>query len=172
MSSTQLSHHPNLDPIARRTLFRLTGGLLATSAASLVAPVDARPRSRRNRKRHRRRHDATIPPVAIACDAAATSGIVGIVLIGPMCPVVSLDDPCPDRPFMATLVVRDAHANVVCTTSSREDGRFRIGLPPGIYELEPQSGHPGGLPFAASQCVTVEPGRFSEMIVNFDSGIR
>jgi hypothetical protein len=149
----------------------LGSGLIIT-AAHLTA-VEA--------KKHKKHHGGgggggggtPTPPPPLRCDPTAASGIAGRVLIGPTCPVVRPDDPCPDRPFVAAIVVRNAQGTAVCTTSSGEDGRFQVGLPPGGYELDPQSGAPGGLPSAPPpQSVTVEPGRYIEVTVTFDSGIR
>jgi hypothetical protein len=103
------------------------------------------------------------------CAATLTSGIAGLVTIGPVCPVMTEDEPCPDQPFAATLVIRDALGHELCMTRSGPDGRFAIGLPPGWYELVPVS---DGLPYATSQAVIVEPGRYSEVLVSYDSGIR
>jgi hypothetical protein len=86
--------------------------------------------------------------------------------------VERLDDPCPDRPFVADVVVRTRQGDVVCTTSSGVDGRFRVGLPAGAYELDPQSGAPGGLPSATPVLVTVEPNRYTDVTITVDSGIR
>jgi hypothetical protein len=107
----------------------------------------------------------------IMCDATATSGISGLVLIGPMCPVMRQDEPCPDHPFAATLIIRDSQGRELCAVSSGEDGRFLVGLPPGSYELVPLTG-PGGLPWAASQWVAVAPGQYTDVTVSYDSGIR
>ena len=107
----------------------------------------------------------------ITCDSTTTSGITGLVLIGPMCPVMRLDEPCPDRPFAATLIIRDSQGRELCAASSGEDGRFLVGLPPGSYELVPLTG-PGGLPFGASQWVAVAPGQYTDVTVSYDSGIR
>jgi hypothetical protein len=107
----------------------------------------------------------------ITCDATATSGIAGLVLIGPMCPVMRVDEPCPDQPFAATLIIRDSQGRELCTAASGEDGHFVVGLPPGSYELIPLTG-PGGLPAAASQWVTVAPGQYTDATVSYDSGIR
>jgi len=106
-----------------------------------------------------------------ACDATATSGITGLVLIGPMCPVMQQDEPCPDHPFAATLIIRDSQGRELCAVSSGEDGRFLVGLPPAAYELLPLT-EPGGLPFAASQWVAVAPGQYTDVTVSYDSGIR
>jgi hypothetical protein len=107
----------------------------------------------------------------IMCDATATSGISGLVLIGPMCPVMRQDEPCPDHPFAATLIIRDSQGRELCAVSSGEDGHFLVGLPPGSYELQPLTG-PGGLPFAESQWVAVAPGQYTDITVSYDSGIR
>jgi len=110
-------------------------------------------------------------PAPAACMPTATSGIAGLVLLGPVCPVVTQDNPCPDRPFAATLVVRDAQGHEVCSTRGGDDGRFRIGLPPGSYELVPVNGV-AGLPHASAQPVTVAPNQYTEVLVSYDSGIR
>jgi hypothetical protein len=89
-----------------------------------------------------------------------------------MCPVLREDEPCPDQPFAATLLIRDAAGHEVCTSQSGQDGRFRVGLPPGAYELVTIPSHPGGLPAATSQTVIVSPHQYSEVIVTVDSGIR
>jgi hypothetical protein len=157
----------------RRVLMRVVGGgLLILLAGGDRTAAHSQSRRGRHRKRHNRRQGTTGPPDPIACDPTATSGIAGLVLIGPMCPVETVDNPCPDQPFVADLVVRDAQGRAICTTSSGTDGRFRIGLPPGTYELDPQSGAAGGLPYAAAQWISVEPGRYTEVAVTFDSGIR
>lgn len=107
----------------------------------------------------------------VTCDATATSGITGLVLIGPMCPVMRQDEPCPDHPFAATLIIRDSQGRELCAVSSGEDGRFLVGLPTGSYEVVPLAGS-GGLPWAASQWVAVAPGQFTDVTVSYDSGIR
>ena len=107
----------------------------------------------------------------VMCDATATSGISGLVLIGPMCPVMRQDEPCPDHPFAATLIIRDSQGWELCAVSSGEDGRFLVGLPPGSYEVVPLAGS-GGLPWAASQWVAVAPSQYTDVTVNYDSGIR
>ena len=137
--------------VARRVLLRcLAGGLgaLAWSGSGAAAGNDPS-----------------------TCDATATSGIAGLVLIGPMCPVMRQDEPCPDQPFAATLIIRDSQGLELCTVSSGDDGRFLVGLPPGSYELIPLTG-PGGLPAAAPQWVTVVPDQYTDVTVNYDSGIR
>jgi hypothetical protein len=117
------------------------------------------------------RSDAAAVSELTGCDATATSGITGLVLIGPMCPVMRAGEPCPDRPFAATLLIRDSQGFELCTVASGDDGRFQVALPPGSYEVVPLAGA-SGLPFAAAQWVTVAPGQYTAVTVAYDSGIR
>ena len=101
---------------------------------------------------------------------ATKSGIEGAVTIGPTCPVQRIDSPCPDRPYEATIVVLDSGRHLVAEARSDAQGTFRVPLPPGTYTLSPQS--LAALPYAAEQTVTVSPGRFASVHIQFDSGIR
>lgn len=97
-------------------------------------------------------------------------GIEGLVLLGPMCPVASADDPCPDQPYEAWIEVRSAAGELVTGARSDEDGRFRVGLRAGSYVLVPLSGNP--FPVAAEQEVAVHEGAYTDVVVSFDTGIR
>jgi hypothetical protein len=114
--------------------------------------------------------------VLVACGASellgpdAPQGIDGLVLLGPMCPVQPLDDSCPDQPYQALIGVRSATGELVTRVRSGEDGRFRVGLEPGAYVIEPESGKP--FPVAGPQNVVVEAGRYTEVLVSYDTGIR
>ena len=100
----------------------------------------------------------------------APQGIDGMVLIGPQCPVQSLDDPCPDLPYEATIEIRLPGGGLVTSVRSRADGTFRVGLRPGLYTLEPESGDP--FPIAQAQDVEVRANEYSEVTIAFDTGIR
>lgn len=105
-----------------------------------------------------------------SCGAAPTdSGINGLVTIGPISPVEQPGVP-NDAPYQATIVVKNDDGDAVATVESDADGRFTVNLDAGIYVLEPQSS--GQLPFAQPQEVTVEPHRYTEVTVPYDSGIR
>jgi len=115
---------------------------------------------------------------AFACQASellgpdAPQGIEGIVLLGPMCPVVSESDPCPDVPYQAEIEVRTAADRHVTTVRSGEDGRFRVGLEPGRYRLVPGNGSSSPFPTASDQTVDVLEGVYTQVTVGFDTGIR
>ena len=98
------------------------------------------------------------------------SGIEGQVLLGPMCPVVQQGQECPDQPYQATLTVTSPNGVQVAQFQSDEQGRFRVSLVPGAYVLHPES--PNGVPFASDQSFVVETGRYTQVTVHYDSGIR
>lgn len=100
----------------------------------------------------------------------ADSGVEGQVFIGPICPVVQVGQECPDQPHQATLTINNLGGDRVAQIQADEQGRFKIPLEPGKYILHPESSD--RLPFAAEQTFTVESGRFTQLIVNYDSGIR
>ena len=102
--------------------------------------------------------------------APSDSGIEGQVLIGPMCPVVQVDQECPDQPYQATLTVNSPNGGKIVQVQADAQGRFKIPLAPGDYILHPES--PNGIPSASEQSFRVEAGKFTQMVVNYDSGIR
>ncbi|MBM4184386.1 MAG: hypothetical protein FJ207_09180 [Gemmatimonadetes bacterium] len=112
----------------------------------------------------------------VACGASellgpgAPQGIDGMVLLGPMCPVVQVDDPCPDQPYQARIDVLTAGGAFVTSVESNAEGRFRVGLRPGAYVLAPRSGNP--FPTAGEQEALVVEGEYTDVVVSFDTGIR
>jgi hypothetical protein len=100
----------------------------------------------------------------------APQGIEGTVLLGPQCPVETLEDPCPDLPYQAWIAVRRIDGPTVGRTRSGTDGRFRMGLRAGSYVLHPESGDP--FPVATEMDVEVSEGVYTEVTVRFDTGIR
>lgn len=99
------------------------------------------------------------------------SGMEGVTVAGPSCPIVAPGSSCADRPVAAELVVRDASGKEVLRFKSGADGRFRVDLPPGQYTLG--SPEPLALPFTRPQTVTVIGGQYINVgNVHFDTGIR
>ena len=113
------------------------------------------------------RHAGAPPPteytlnlrVGTPAPALAISGVRGRVTIGPMCPVMRLDQPCPDRPYAASLVVRDSVGRLVSPLESDAEGLSALLLPEGRYVIEPASGSAARLPSAAPQEFRIEAGR-------------
>jgi hypothetical protein len=98
------------------------------------------------------------------------SGIQGTVLLGPTCPVEQAgQSPCV-TPYPGVLVITDTDEHQVARITAGGDGRFRLALAPGDYVILPEPGDP--FPQAQPIDVTVVPGQFADVQVNYDSGIR
>jgi hypothetical protein len=107
---------------------------------------------------------------ASAAPARPDSGVRGLVRYGPTCPVQRPGRNC-ERPYRATIVVRrEPSSRLVTRAHSGADGRFTVRLRAGRYELEPTNGVP--FPRASAQTITVEAHHFTQVTINFDSGIR
>jgi len=100
------------------------------------------------------------------------SGIEGQVLIGPICPAMREGMDCDDKPYQATLTVLTSNGKRVTQFQTGVDGKFRLSLPPGDYILHPETPQGKPLPRAAEQPFTVQAGIFTNLTVNYDSGIR
>jgi hypothetical protein len=113
------------------------------------------------------------PPQATPTSIAnAGSGIEGVVTIGPNCPVVRADVPCPDKPYEAVIVIKDARNAEVARTRSDQSGKFEVSLPAGRYTVTASSPTAGVLPRPASVTVDVARGSFRFVELQLDSGIR
>jgi hypothetical protein len=98
----------------------------------------------------------------------ADSGIQGIVLLGPMCPVEQASSPCPDKPIAATVRINGPQGET--TVRSGSDGRFQAALAPGHYTLQADRLQP--IRTSKPIDVIVFAGRWTRSTVPVDSGIR
>jgi hypothetical protein len=113
---------------------------------------------------------ACAPVGASPTASSLDSGVRGTVLIGPTCPVeIAGQSPCV-KPYPGVLIVTDSDGKEVARTTAAADGTFSISLPPADYVILPQPGNP--FPQAQPIDVTVVPGQFEDVQVNYDSGIR
>ena len=100
------------------------------------------------------------------------TGVEGIVTIGPMCPVMREDVPCPDKPFETTLVISSdlpgKGAGIVISTD--KNGYFSQELVPGTYTIRAQS--EGMMPSLSPVTFEVKSGKRASLNLQFDSGIR
>lgn len=102
------------------------------------------------------------------------SGIYGKVTLGPVCPLERdpPDPQCADRAYQAEILVTDTsinHKNIT-TFKSGQDGTFKIDLPAGQYILWNAAGYQ--LPAFGPQEVIVKSKAYTEINIQFDSGIR
>jgi hypothetical protein len=120
---------------------------------------------------------AALVLLGTACGAAAPasrpqSGIEGVTQASPACPVERLDSPCPARRFSTTMAVRDGTGHEVTRFTSAADGSFRVALPPGAYTLARPPTPARVPPTLQPVAVTVRAGRYTHVVLDFDSGIR
>jgi hypothetical protein len=117
------------------------------------------------------------PPPPVVChiyDACGVQpadeqqGIYGTITIGPTTPVCRIDLPC-DRPYSTTIVVSNSEGEVTRFISDKE-GHFNVALLPGTYRLSPVGSD--RLPWMSPQSVTVTAGLYTQVDIQFDSGIR
>ena len=105
-------------------------------------------------------------------DAGSTgsAGIRGRAIVGPRCPVELEGSPCPDTPWEGIVVATDTATKNTFTVRTDAEGRFRLPLAPGTYELAIRTDT--SPPRVRPQTVTVPPGSFVDVILSVDSGIR
>jgi hypothetical protein len=107
----------------------------------------------------------------LACGDDPSGGVRGNAFIAPACPTVQATSPCPRRPFEGTIVVSEADSgDIVAEAQTDRDGSFEIELAPGAYLAlaRDTTGAVGGAPLPFD----VDAGRFTELDVPFDTGIR
>jgi hypothetical protein len=101
------------------------------------------------------------------------SGVRGVVVAGPQCPVEQADSPCPDQPTAASVKVTNADGTqLVKLVDTDATGHFEIELEPGTYQLQPLPKGQDGIQFGKPQTVIVPPGAFVDVTLVLDTGIR
>ena len=123
---------------------------------------------------------------------AEKSGIRGVAMAGPVRPVDRFGDPPNERPLAGAVITiqPDGGGKEITRKRADEKGRFEIALAPGTYLLvplapwandeappqEPQDNDLKGdavmLPRGTPQTVFVQAGDFTEVTVDYDTGIR
>jgi hypothetical protein len=103
---------------------------------------------------------------------APSSGIEGYVTAGPTCPgpVRIGATGCQDQPYQAMIAILDTNNNQVTQFQTDIMGYFKISLEPGTYLLHPEPGNP--LPRASDQTIVVNDGQFTQISIDYDTGIR
>jgi hypothetical protein len=101
--------------------------------------------------------------------SSADSGIRGVVLAGPQCPVVTAESPCPDVPWRGRVQITKG-GDLVAEVTTSDDGRFAIAIEPGSYGLVPVI--EGGPQFSTPQRIEVVAHDFVQVTLTVDTGIR
>ncbi|WP_317444011.1 carboxypeptidase regulatory-like domain-containing protein [Streptomyces collinus] len=146
-------------PRRRRTARRPPAGLLPALVA-LTVPVALAACS------------ATAPNGPGGAPADARSGVTGVVVRWPVCPVEGAPESrdCHGEPTEATVRVRERSSDrEVAAVRTGPDGRFRVPLRAGVYEVRAQA---PGTGHCKPVGVTVRPGAYTEITVRCDTGLR
>lgn len=91
--------------------------------------------------------------------------------MGPICPVQTYPNSCPDEPFSALFHVFDEAGTEVTTFQSDEQGHFRVELSPGEYNIIVDESV-AFLQRQQSKKVIVSENEFTSVTLLFDTGIR
>ena len=101
------------------------------------------------------------------------SGIEGQARISPAHPGPLRQGEPGSVPFKTTIVVwNSGDGREVTRVETDSDGRFRVTLRPGTYRVGPPQQTGRFLPRASEETVTVTAGKFVQVTINFDSGMR
>lgn len=103
--------------------------------------------------------------------ARGESGVRGTITLGPLCPVPREGQPCPDRPYIATVVVSDGSGEVA-RVSSRGDGTYALALSAGRYVVTPLGAQGRPSRSATPVDIVLESGAWAVLDITYDSGIR
>ncbi|MFH1759293.1 MAG: hypothetical protein ABH822_01880 [Patescibacteria group bacterium] len=103
------------------------------------------------------------------------SGVVGKVLLGPMCPVMRdpPDPNCADKPYQTTIqviVIGSPKSSPFATAETDKDGNYKVILPPGEYSLQAIGSMP--FPRCGTKTVIVESNTMHKADLSCDTGIR
>lgn len=107
--------------------------------------------------------------------ADGESGVTGIMYIGPTCGIVMENNPnmCAPKPYAGdirfTSTSPTSKISIVATANS--SGSFRVVLPPGTYTISSSSKNTPPTLSSPTE-VTVKPYSYTNIRVDFDSGIR
>jgi len=107
------------------------------------------------------------------CTTSPTSGIKGTVTIGPTEPVATAGTSSGSKPYATRLTIAPTgglHLKRPERVESAADGTFSADLEPGTYVIEAESRQ--SPPTLTPLTVKVGENRYTEVQVEFDSGIR
>jgi hypothetical protein len=101
---------------------------------------------------------------------ATATGLIGVVLRGPIMPVCLGIDPC-DAPFCAGFQLKKDGV-AIGAFRSNTDGCFAMQVASGNYDVVPDADAPVLSPGSQTQSVTIGPDGWTQVQLTFDTGIR
>jgi hypothetical protein len=112
------------------------------------------------------------PSTAPMATPLFATGVHGLVLAGPTCPVERAgQSPCVRSVSGATILALDSAGHEVGRAVSDAAGVYFLRLPPGTYKIVPQVVR-GFMGAPAATPVTVSDGAPSQLDLRYDTGIR
>jgi hypothetical protein len=112
--------------------------------------------------------------IVLGGGGGGASGIRGVAMAGPIFPVERPGIP-NTRPLANAIITvqPDGGGAEIARQRTDANGRFEIPLAPGVYRIVPLPPDPTAiLPRGEPQTVTVRDGSFTDVVVNYDTGIR
>lgn len=110
-----------------------------------------------------------------ACPVVEKSGIKGVALLGPICPVERIppDPNCADRPYKTDLVATNGDQSLVVKQfSSDDDGKFSVDLLPGEYFISSADTAKFFSHCSSQVSIKVEKNKYTDITLHCDTGIR
>jgi len=112
------------------------------------------------------------PGSATSQTPAPATGVLGVVLAGPTCPVERAgQSPCVRPVAGATILALDSAQHEVGRAVTDTAGAYFLRLPPGTYQIVPQAVE-GLMRAPAATTVTVADGAPTRLDLQYDTGIR
>jgi hypothetical protein len=112
------------------------------------------------------------PSPSRAATPPTTTGVQGVVLAGPTCPVERPgESPCVRAVSGAAILALDPSGREASRAVSDASGAYFLRLAPGTYEIVPQPVQ-GLMGVAAKTSVTVPNGAPVQLDLEYDTGIR
>lgn len=115
------------------------------------------------------------PNCEFAACPGAESGIKGVVLLGPICPVERIppDPQCAAKPYRTNLqAMTAAGSQSMKSFSSDQNGNFSVQLPPGEYSIQSAAAANPYLRCSSHGPIQVKAGSFASTTIYCDTGIR
>jgi len=108
-----------------------------------------------------------------ASSSTGQGTLQGTVKASPTCPVERPDGRCGAKPVPHQQVeVKTLGGNAVATTTTDQQGQFRLLLPQGHYQVSVSPLRSSRRDVGSNTSVTITPGQISTVTIVLDTGIR
>lgn len=115
---------------------------------------------------------AVVAALCLTAASAPSSGIRVTVTLGPTCPVERAGMVC-ERPYAAAIAISTESGARLKTVRTSSNGHMCLMLQPGTYLLTPLARNPASpYPHARPVTVSVKPRSFTDVKIQYDTGIR